>query len=143
MPRLRRRRERGALAIVLHTHMPYVEGFGTWPFGEEWLWEAIIGSYLPVLELLDRGGELTLSLTPVLCDQLEGSRLAERLRAFVADVRRRTHAEDAAGLRAAGERRLAGELERAFGDYERALERLQGRGPSAGNGPQAERQSLR
>ena len=31
----------GALAIVLHTHMPYVEGFGTWPFGEEWLWEAV------------------------------------------------------------------------------------------------------
>src|SRR5437764_1164889 len=21
--------------------MPYVEGFGTWPFGEEWLWEAL------------------------------------------------------------------------------------------------------
>ena len=29
------------LALVLHTHMPYVEGFGTWPFGEEWLWEAV------------------------------------------------------------------------------------------------------
>ena len=47
--------DRGALAIVLHTHMPYVEGFGTWPFGEEWLWEAIAGSYLPLLELLDAG----------------------------------------------------------------------------------------
>ena len=35
---------RGALALVLHTHMPYVEGFGTWPFGEEWLWEAIATS---------------------------------------------------------------------------------------------------
>ena len=32
-----------ALALVLHTHMPYVEGFGTWPFGEEWLWEAVAG----------------------------------------------------------------------------------------------------
>ena len=41
------------LAIVLHTHMPYVEGFGTWPFGEEWLWEAIATSYLPLLDLLD------------------------------------------------------------------------------------------
>jgi len=38
----------GELAIVLHTHMPYVEGFGTWPFGEEWLWEAIATSYLPL-----------------------------------------------------------------------------------------------
>jgi len=43
------RHERGALAIVLHTHMPYVEGFGTWPFGEEWLWEAVVGSYLAAL----------------------------------------------------------------------------------------------
>jgi len=23
----------GELAIVLHSHQPYVEGFGTWPFG--------------------------------------------------------------------------------------------------------------
>jgi len=128
VPGLRRRRERGALAIILHTHMPYVEGFGTWPFGEEWLWEAVVGSYVPVLELLDRGAELTLSLTPVLCDQLEAPLVAERFRAFVRDVRGRTHAEDAAGLRAAGHDQLAGELERAYGDYERALESLQARG---------------
>ena len=43
----------GRLSIVLHTHMPYVEGFGTWPFGEEWLWEAIATSYLPLLDVLD------------------------------------------------------------------------------------------
>ena len=36
--------EAGELAIVLHTHMPYVDGFGTWPFGEEWLWEAVASS---------------------------------------------------------------------------------------------------
>ncbi|MEA2448889.1 MAG: 1,4-alpha-glucan branching enzyme, partial [Thermoleophilaceae bacterium] len=36
-------RDRGELAIVLHSHMPYVEGFGTWPFGEEWLWDALAG----------------------------------------------------------------------------------------------------
>src|SRR6266567_26104 len=70
---LRRMKPRGELAIVLHTHMPYVEGFGTWPFGEEWLWEAIATSYLPLLDLFDpaRPAPLTLSLTPVLCDQLE------------------------------------------------------------------------
>ena len=43
----------GRLSIVLHTHMPYVEGFGTWPFGEEWLWEAMATSYLPLLDVLD------------------------------------------------------------------------------------------
>ena len=46
----------GELALVLHTHMPYVEGFGTWPFGEEWLWEAIATSYLPLLGVLERAG---------------------------------------------------------------------------------------
>ena len=35
---------RGSLCLVLHSHMPYVEGFGTWPFGEEWLWEAMATS---------------------------------------------------------------------------------------------------
>src|SRR5437899_3942160 len=100
---MKRGRERGALAIVLHTHMPYVEGFGTWPFGEEWLWEAIVGSYVPLLELLDSGAPLTVSLTPVLCDQLEVPGLAQRFAAFVHEVRRDTHAQDAAGLRAAGQ----------------------------------------
>jgi 1,4-alpha-glucan branching enzyme len=119
-----RGRERGALAIVLHTHMPYVEGFGTWPFGEEWLWEAIASSYLPLLELLERGAALTLSLTPVLCDQLEVADLGERFAAFVEQVRGGTHAQDAAGLRAAGHEQLAGELERAFGDYALAAQKL-------------------
>ncbi len=117
-------RRSGALAILLHTHMPYVEGFGTWPFGEEWLWEAIAGSYLPLLEVLDEGAPLTLSLTPVLCDQLEVGDLAARFETFVDDVRGVTHAEDAAGLRAGGHDGLAAEVERAAGDYERARDRV-------------------
>jgi 1,4-alpha-glucan branching enzyme len=121
-------RERGALAIVLHTHMPYVEGFGRWPFGEEWLWEAMVGCYLPLLDVLDEGAPLTLSLTPVLCDQLEASGVGERFAAFVEDVRRATHEEDAAGLRAGGHERLAFELERSWRDYAGALESLCRRG---------------
>ncbi len=121
-------RDRGTLAIVLHTHMPYVEGFGTWPFGEEWLWEAIACCYLPLLDLLDRDVPLTLSLTPVLCDQLQAPDLAERFSTFVEDVRRYTHEEDIAGLRAGGHETLARELERAWGDYSQPLERLRERG---------------
>ncbi|HEV3072598.1 MAG TPA: 1,4-alpha-glucan branching protein domain-containing protein [Solirubrobacteraceae bacterium] len=116
-------KDRGALAIVLHTHMPYVEGFGTWPFGEEWLWEAITTSYLPLLDLLDAGAPLTLSLTPVLCDQLEGQGVSERYTAFLDQVRRHTHHEDARGLRAGGHDALADEVLRSWGDYERALVR--------------------
>jgi 1,4-alpha-glucan branching enzyme len=121
-------RERGALAIVLHTHMPYVEGFGSWPFGEEWLWEAMVGCYVPLLDVLDEGAPLTLSLTPVLCDQLEAPGVGERFAAFVEDVRRATHEEDAAGLRAGGYEQLALELERSWCDYAGALESLSGQG---------------
>jgi 1,4-alpha-glucan branching enzyme len=120
--------QRGALALVLHTHMPYVEGFGTWPFGEEWLWEAMAGCYLPLLELLERDAPLTLSLTPVLCDQLQALGIAERFGRFVEEVRRETHAEDTRGLRAGGHEQLARELERSFEDYERALQGLRSRG---------------
>jgi 1,4-alpha-glucan branching enzyme len=113
---------RGELAIVLHTHMPYVEGFGTWPFGEEWLWEAMATCYLPLLELLEGGAALTLSLTPVLCDQLRAPGVGERFERFLGEVRRHTHGEDTRGLRAGGHEALARELERSWGDYERALE---------------------
>src|ERR1044072_4836555 len=74
----------GDLAIVLHSHMPYVEGFGTYPFGEEWLFDAVIRSYLPVLEV---ARDLTMTVTPVLADQLEDAGAAERLRDFLVEWR--------------------------------------------------------
>jgi 1,4-alpha-glucan branching enzyme len=74
----------GDLAIVLHSHMPYVEGFGTYPFGEEWLFDAAIRSYLPVLEV---ARDLTMTVTPVLADQLEDAGAAERLRRFLVEWR--------------------------------------------------------
>ena len=101
-----RERRRGALALVLHTHMPYVEGFGTWPFGEEWLWEAVASVYLPLLEVLD-GAPVTRGLTPVLCDQLEAMRgeAGDRYLRFLREIRAPMHAEDAAGLDAHGRAR--------------------------------------
>jgi 1,4-alpha-glucan branching enzyme len=109
---------RGALALVLHSHMPYVEGFDTWPFGEEWLWEAVACVYLPLLELLD-GAPVTVGLTPVLCDQLEAMRgdAGGRFLAFLHEVRAPIHSEDAAGLERAGDARAAAEVRRAAEDY--------------------------
>jgi 1,4-alpha-glucan branching enzyme len=115
-----RRAHRGELALVLHTHMPYVEGFGTWPFGEEWLWEAMASCYLPLLAVLERGAPITLSLTPVLCDQLEAPGVADRFAAFLRDVRAATHRLDIEGCRDSGAHELVGELERSAADYERA-----------------------
>jgi 1,4-alpha-glucan branching enzyme len=88
-------RRPGGLAIVLHTHMPYVEGFGTWPFGEEWLWEAIACSYLPLLDVLDTApGRVTLSVTPVLGDQLAAPGALDRCLAFLREIRPASHRLD-------------------------------------------------
>ena len=116
-------RDRGALSLVLHSHMPYVEGFGTWPFGEEWLWEAVSCVYLPLIDLLSElGAPVTLGVTPVLCDQLEAlpGEAGERLLAFLRDTRRAVHEEDSNGLDDTGHPELAAEVRRAAGDYERA-----------------------
>ena len=80
--------------------MPYVEGFGTWPFGEEWLWEAIATCYLPLLDVLDAApGRVTLSITPVLADQLEAPGALERCLAFLREIRPASHALDLARRR--------------------------------------------
>jgi 1,4-alpha-glucan branching enzyme len=116
----------GALAIVLHTHMPYVEGFGTWPFGEEWLWEAIATSYLPLLDVLDEHpAQVTLSVTPVLADQLEAPGAMDRFEAFLADVRPASHALDVDAAQDAG---VAVALEASAAAYAEALTRLRERG---------------
>jgi 1,4-alpha-glucan branching enzyme len=118
--------ERGELALVLHTHMPYVEGFGTWPFGEEWLFEAIAGCYLPLLDVLARAdGAVTVSLTPVLCDQLEAEGVGERCLRFLHETREETHSRDVAGLREGGHDDLAAEVERSREDYRAAAARLE------------------
>jgi 1,4-alpha-glucan branching enzyme len=107
---------------VLHTHMPYVEGFGTWPFGEEWLWEAVATSYLPLLDVLDAApGRVTLSLTPVLGDQLEAPGALARCAAFLRDIRPESHRLDIAAAGQAGERAA---LEYSARGYERAADAL-------------------
>jgi 1,4-alpha-glucan branching enzyme len=111
----------GDLAIVLHSHMPYVEGFGTYPFGEEWLFDAVIRSYLPVLEVAER---LTMTVTPVLADQLEDPGVAERLRRFLVEWRIGAAEADAAEVPAECRDACEAELER----YRRALELLEAAG---------------
>ena len=107
----------GDLAIVLHSHMPYVEGFGTYPFGEEWLFDAVIRSYLPVLEF---AADLTLTVTPVLADQLEDAGVRERLRRFLVEWRIGAAEADLPEVPAECRAACEGELAR----YRRALELL-------------------
>jgi 1,4-alpha-glucan branching enzyme len=114
----------GELAIVLHTHMPYVEGFGTWPFGEEWLWEAIATSYLPLLETVLGRAPITLSLTPVLCDQLEAPGAIERCQRFLDEIRPASHALDIE--QHAGDAELVAELRRSEAEYAAVAALLRG-----------------
>jgi len=107
----------GDLAIVLHSHMPYVEGFGTYPFGEEWLFDAVIRSYLPVLEV---ARDLTMTVTPVLADQLEDAGAAERLRRFLVEWRIGAAEADLPQVPAECRAACEGERER----YRHALELL-------------------
>jgi 1,4-alpha-glucan branching enzyme len=114
------------LAIVLHTHMPYVEGFGTWPFGEEWLWEAIATSYLPLLDVLhEHPGRVTLSLTPVLCDQLQAPGALERCLSFLREIRPESHRLD---IEAEDDPAVAAALERSAAAYVAAADALERRG---------------
>lgn len=111
----------GDLAIVLHSHMPYVEGFGTYPFGEEWLFDAAIRSYLPVLEV---ARDLTMTVTPVLADQLEDRGAAERLRRFLVEWRIGAAEADLPQVPAECRAACEGERER----YRQALELLDAAG---------------
>jgi 1,4-alpha-glucan branching enzyme len=107
----------GDLAIVLHSHMPYVEGFGTYPFGEEWLFDAFARSHLPVLDVAER---LTMTVTPVLADQLEADGVGGRMGKFL-----RRHRIDAADRDVADAGAAVREAARAEADhYTAALRRL-------------------
>ncbi len=88
----------GALSFVLHSHIPYVRGTGAWPHGEVWLYEAMAETYLPLLVSLNRlvseglPVHLTVSLTPILLDQLADARIQQ---GFMAYTSQRAEAADA------------------------------------------------
>ncbi|TCP56067.1 1,4-alpha-glucan branching enzyme [Tamaricihabitans halophyticus] len=69
--------EEGTFCLVLHSHLPWLPHHGSWPVGEEWLYQAWAHSYLPVIELLERLAAegrrdiLTLGVTPILAAQLD------------------------------------------------------------------------
>lgn len=76
---------RGALALVLHAHLPFVRHPEHETFLEErWLFEALTETYIPLLTVLERllaegvRSRITLSISPTLVAMLEDPLLAER-----------------------------------------------------------------
>lgn len=81
----------GAFTFVLHSHIPYCRNAGRWPHGEEWLLEAALGTYIPLLKALyelrqeSRDFQLTIGLTPVLVEQLADEDVIEHLTDYIVD----------------------------------------------------------
>ena len=66
----------GSFVLALHGHLPWVLNHGRRPHGVHWLYEAALGTWLPLLDVVDelarrgRAAKITLGLTPVLLEQL-------------------------------------------------------------------------
>jgi 1,4-alpha-glucan branching enzyme len=79
----------GHLVFTLHTHLPFVLNHGRWPFGSDWLSEATVQCYLPLLRTLTRLADedivptVTINLSPVLCEQLANAGFREEVMAFL------------------------------------------------------------
>ncbi|MEP7233934.1 MAG: 1,4-alpha-glucan branching protein domain-containing protein [Ignavibacteriota bacterium] len=73
----------GYFTFVLHTHLPYVLHHGKWPFGSDWLSEAVSECYLPILssleELQARGvkAKISMDFSPILLEQLADPKFAK------------------------------------------------------------------
>ena len=75
----------GHFALILHAHLPFVRHPEHEHFvEEEWLFEAITESYIPLLRMMQRlvddfvPFKLTMSITPTLCAMLQDRLLRER-----------------------------------------------------------------
>lgn len=76
--------------LTLHSHLPYVLHHGRWPHGSDWICEAALDSYLPLLETLRGLGQervpapVTVGFTPVLAGQLASPAFRAEMDTFFA-----------------------------------------------------------
>jgi 1,4-alpha-glucan branching enzyme len=76
--------------LALHSHLPYVLNHGRWPHGSDWLCEAAIDTYLPLLEKLRElaaegtHAPVTIGFTPILANQLASPTFVTELEAYFA-----------------------------------------------------------
>lgn len=88
---MRRMNKLGSFCLVLHAHLPYVLHHGTWPHGEDWLYEAAAETYLPILAMIDEcvylnaKPKFTIGLTPVLLEQLNHEHFKQGFEKYLAE----------------------------------------------------------
>ena len=81
---------RGSLALLLHAHLPFVRHPEHEEFHEEdWLFEAVVETYIPLLRIFRRLVEdkvpvrLTLTMTPTVCSMLRDPLLIARTERYL------------------------------------------------------------
>jgi 1,4-alpha-glucan branching enzyme len=76
------------VVVMLHSHLPYVLNHGRWPHGSDWICEAAIDTYLPLVEKfraldsLNIAAPVTIGFTPILANQLEHPTFVQELEAY-------------------------------------------------------------
>jgi 1,4-alpha-glucan branching enzyme len=133
--------------LMLHSHLPWMLHHGRWPHGSDWLCEAALDTYLPLIEqlrALEAAGTpapITLGVTPVLANQLAHPSFQSEM-AFFMEERLRAARRAPADLAAGADRalvpiagfwrerleRLNDLLARLGGDLIGELRRLAGQG---------------
>jgi 1,4-alpha-glucan branching enzyme len=114
--------------LALHSHLPWVLNHGRWPHGSDWLCEAAMDTYLPLLEELETLARdevvapITIGFTPVLANQLASSEFTAELEEFFAH-RLASCDEAERDLRSRGD----GELLALVGYWRARMQRLRDR----------------
>ncbi len=74
--------------LALHSHLPYVLNHGRWPHGSDWICEAAVDTYLPLIDSLQAlaheeiAAPMTVGITPILANQLASPVFESELRQF-------------------------------------------------------------
>nr|MDO8111694.1 glycoside hydrolase family 57 protein [Candidatus Sigynarchaeota archaeon] len=80
---------------MLHSHIPFCRRSGIWPAGEEWLFEAMNETYLPLLSIFRQfqrenlKPRVMVGIVPVLAEQLADAYMNDRFCEYMEDKIRR------------------------------------------------------
>jgi 1,4-alpha-glucan branching enzyme len=81
----------GTFSLMLHAHIPYCRKSGVWPAGEEWLFEAMNETYIPLLSILRRfqmkniKPRIMIGIVPILAEQLADPYMIDKFCVYMED----------------------------------------------------------
>ncbi|MGC8728348.1 MAG: 1,4-alpha-glucan branching protein domain-containing protein [Elusimicrobiales bacterium] len=75
--------------FILHAHLPYINHINSNYIEENWYFENVVESYIPILGMIERlsndgiNPKLTVSLSPTLCSMMENEILEKKLKRYI------------------------------------------------------------